>query len=680
MKNLFCIIFSILALNSISQSVAVAVDDSATVNLGDFITINVTANDYHPDGLSFRVFNVSDYHSYTDSTVTYFYNYDNYYNIGGKLTYTYLLIDENDTMNEQSVGNISINLVNNYSDTLDINNIRALVNPYGTQFWNGPKSDNENLYEFPKGSGKMTIFTSALWIGGIDQYGQLKASADRYRHDGIDYWSGPISVNEANLTIDTSTVINWHRVWKLNKSEVEYHKLHWYNEGYQPIDNIVNWPAHGDTTLNQKYYLAPFVDVDENGIYNPFAGDYPLIKGDQSVFFVYNDLRVDNTSTTGNPIGLEIHGMMYQFLEPDNLAFNNTVFLNYKIYNRSPNTLSDTYIGIWTDCYIGYGHDDYVGCDVERGFHYGYNGELVDGNGEPTAYGENPPAQGTVFLGGPLMNPNALDDLDGGCDESINGIGFGDGIIDNERYGMTSHLYHNNAPGPQGDPQFDQDYYYFMKGIWKDGTPLNYGHFGYPGTGSYGPECKFMYPGLTDSCLWGTNGEQPNGLIDWREETAYDGNPFPAGDRRNLGAMGPFTFLPNSMQSIDIAYVTAQGDNGPLSSVELLKVYVDTIRARYIKNSDSFGDQYLAIHERASKDHQLKIYPNPVGDFLQVEYENKNSSSVCTIHDIYGRILYSEKAPNSNSFSINLSNLKNGVYVVTIIDDYGRSAARLIKK
>ena len=107
---------------------------------------------------------------------------------------------------------------------------------------------------------------------------------------------------------------------------------------------------------------------------------------------------------------------------------NNTVFFSYKIFNRSSHTYNDTYIGLFTDFDIGYANDDYVGCDVSRGAYYGYNSDSIDGSGEPGSYGDVIPAQGIVILGGPLMDANGLDDPTGQCDESINGVGFGDGI------------------------------------------------------------------------------------------------------------------------------------------------------------------------------------------------------------------------------------------------------------
>ena len=49
-----------------------------------------------------------------------------------------------------------------------------------------------------------------------------------------------------------------------------------------------------------------------------------------------------------------------------NIAINNTLFVNMKIYNRGNYNLNDVYVGTWTDYDLGYYLDDYVGCNVPK--------------------------------------------------------------------------------------------------------------------------------------------------------------------------------------------------------------------------------------------------------------------------------------------------------------------------
>ena len=676
MKRIATILLLFLTASITLGQPPVAVNDTASGGLGQYVTVHVTENDYSPEGLDFRVYLAPDADSFTDSTITFYFEYDDYYNYSKKLfTSIYMIIDENGQIDESSQARIFVDLNNHdFYDTLDVGNIRASIYAYNNQFWTGPDNDAFNLFEYPKGSKKNTVFNCALWFGGVKQKGELYLAGERYRQIGLDYWTGPLSMDAASTSIDLETVVDWHRVWKLDTDEIIYHNQHWEEPGYEPIEEIKTWPAHGDPELNQAEYLAPFIDTDNDGIYEPYSGDYPLIRGDQCIYFIFNDQRI-HTETGGKTIGLEIHGMAYEFNKPDEQAMYNTVFLSYKIFNRSGITLENTYVGLFSDFDIGYAFDDFVGCDVARGAFYGYNGKEIDGSGQDDAYGENPPAQGIVILGGPYIDPNGNDDPPGGCDESINGVGFGDGVVDNERYGMKKFLYFNNSAGVQGDPQVAEEYYQYMNGVWKDGTAMEYGGNGHVSSGAYGPACNFMFPGLSDPCYWGTKGEEPYGPVEWTEESA--GN-IPT-DRRGLSVMGPFTLIPDVVHKVDLAFIAARGDNGPLSSVNLLKDYIDIVKNEYHKNSDDFGYQWLGSGKTIFEKNKLSVYPNPATNDLWINYDAQGRTVTFRINDLLGREVLAGKIKPGIRFNIPVGNLNKGVYVVTLVDGQKISTTKVMK-
>ncbi|HSN49661.1 MAG TPA: hypothetical protein VLR52_00420, partial [Bacteroidales bacterium] len=334
---------------------------------------------------------------------------------------------------------------------LDINNVKALFRASGLQFL-----EDSTQYEVPKGSGKYSIFSNSLWIGGKDDQGNLHLAAERYRQGPNtsqpmtkpDFYAGPVMDSVYYSVAQDS---NWNYIWNLKKADIEYHKAHYQDAGYHLIYDILTWPGNGDTILGQAWQLAPFSDHNGDGIYNPSDGDYPSIRGDQAVFFIYNDDRGPHKETQGEKLRLEIHGMGYAFDMPEDTAMKNTVFLNYKIYNRSQKTYDSTYLGIFTDIDLGFAYDDFVGCDVERSMYFGYNGRPIDGSGQINEYGANPPAQAVTVLAGPYMDKDYLDnprfDNNGNqlCDYSVNGTNFGDEIIDNERFGLTGFAYINNS-------------------------------------------------------------------------------------------------------------------------------------------------------------------------------------------------------------------------------------------
>lgn len=144
-------------------------------------------------------------------------------------------------------------------------------------------------------------------------------------------------------------MIQYNRLWKINRSEIDYHIAHWADAGYVPPADIATWPAHGDTLLHQAYLLAPFADIDYNGIYNPLMGDYPLIRGDQCIYFVFNDAGGLHHESGGQKLGLEIRGMAYAFDCPSDSALHYTLFMHYDIINRSTTIYNNVYLGVFTD-------------------------------------------------------------------------------------------------------------------------------------------------------------------------------------------------------------------------------------------------------------------------------------------------------------------------------------------
>ena len=143
--------------------------------------------------------------------------------------------------------------------------------------------------------------------------------------------------------------------------------------------------------------------------------------------------------------------MPFEYLT-GNAALAQTVFMRVHIVNQSANTYTDTRLGLFTDFDLGNYADDYVGTDAQRNLCYVYNADNLDeaSSGGP-GYGPEPPAFGVVLLKGPLVDANGLDDGPSNTLPAWNGRGFGDQIVDNERFGLSWSRFNNNA-GPQGAP------------------------------------------------------------------------------------------------------------------------------------------------------------------------------------------------------------------------------------
>lgn len=440
---------------------------------------------------------------------------------------------------------------------LDINNVRATILNGGDMWWDLISGQ----YEIPKGSGISSLFAGSLWIGGLDPGGNLKVAAMTYRSGGVDFWPGPL---DANGSTNSSTCLAWDKQFVVTRQEVET-----FIATGVATPNILNWPSIN----SDGQPMAPYFDADGSGDYNPLqGGDYPdydvlgnracnaQLKGDKTLWWVFNDKGNAHTETGGNSIGVEIQAQAFAFNTTDEI--NNMTFYKYKIINKSSYDVLQTYFGVWVDADLGGAGDDYVGCDVTRGLGYCYNGDLVDDHplgGEPT-YGANPPAVGVDFFEGPYADPNGFADP---SSASPNGIGYGDLQIDNERLGMSKFVYYTNgASSGQGDPRTATEFYNYLKGYWMDGTQFTYG-----GTGhlSGGPPCDYMFPGNSDPTGFGTgNNPQPA----WDEFSVNN----PPADRRFLQSSGPFTLKAGSVNYVTTGVVWARAtQGGNLSSLALLK-------------------------------------------------------------------------------------------------------------
>ncbi len=580
---------------------------------------------------------------------------------------------------------------------LNVNNVNALINPVGNQFYD---FESENTFEVPANSGTHTIFNSALWIAGKDANNQLKIAAEKHRGTGNDFFPGPLVTSGADIaTITDSVAHSWNRLWRMKISDIDDFIVRYHNPDYPNYEipqSILDWPANGDLELMQAEVLAPYEDVNEDGFYNPEDGDYPIIRGDECLFFIFNDKANIHTETGGASIGIEVHGMAYGFNCESSQAFNNTIFFNYKIINRSTFTLYNFYTGVYTDFDIGNASDDYIGCDVLRGLYYGYNGDEIDESIDGTlGYESNLPAQATMLLGGVRIDPDGIDNPNSivyngivpsvNCDlgypynGNINGLNFEDEVIDNERYGMTRFSYFNNSGGGANnntlDPQSAYHYYNYMDGYWLEGTPICYGGTGhYSGGANVDITAKFVFPGdpSTDPCGWGQLGVPQES---WSEET--EGNA--PQDRRGVGVSGPMTYYPGQELELDIAYIFAQSEDGnSFSSIDLMKSFADTIKWAYINNMTPCGRTFVynSIHENEIPEEvSYSVYPNPANDYITIEGAGLETTYV-EIIDIQGRRVFEQTS--SDSHNIDVRTLNEGVYFIRVSNGRTTKTSKLI--
>lgn len=544
---------------------------------------------------------------------------------------------------------------------LDVNSVSAGILNRGDMHWNTQNSK----YEVPKGGGAGTIFASDIWIGGLDPGNNLHMAAMTYRQSGMDFFPGPLDTT--NGTTDTLNASQYDYIWKIDKTEILAFQYYWsigavQNGTYVPGHDFLTWPAQG--TGNYTRDMAPFVDVNGNGIYDPLTGgDYPDIKGDQMLYCIYNDNLAAHTETAGGqPLKVEVHFSAYAYncsSVADSLkVINYTTFYNYKIYNRSSTDYHDMRIGLFQDADLGAYDDDFVGCFPQGNFAYTYNGDMNDGTSAlPTVgtYGQYTPISSLAILDGPVAATGDTIDNDN------------DGLVDEpgEKNLMTGFAYYNNDFQGNGNPYTAHQYYNYLSGRWADSTFMTYGGSGYGGI----TPTRFMFPNWPFDASSGA----------WSERTAGD-TPF---DRRYVVNCGTFDFPAGAMVNLDFADVFSRDSFlTPADSGYFLQAWYDVnrIRSWYANNNAPSCVQWnVAVPEQA-KEIQFSLYPNPASTQLTLEYQPQSDKAYYEIIDLTGRVIARDNLAQQGMNFIPVGGISPGIYFVRIVDGTTNASQKFIRQ
>lgn len=124
------------------------------------------------------------------------------------------------------------------------------------------------------------------------------------------------------------------------------------------------------------------------------------------------------------------------------------------------------------------------------------------------------------------------------------------------------------------------------------------------------------------------------------------------------------TFTASSNVQIKIVNVTDGGNN----------LYIDDINLNVTA---------VNLEETANSFSQINIFPNPVGDNLNIEYELFKSESISyELIDLMGRTIgtayFGIQSPGKHTSSVNVAALENGIYFIKIKIDNNKSIKKII--
>ncbi len=504
-------------------------------------------------------------------------------------------------------------------DFLDRNMIKATVNSDGTLFNSFDGSFNAG-FEVPNGLGIHSLYNGVFWFGGVDNTGNVRTCAPTYNLQSPEQYFGPV----ADDYIKPSYKNRYNRVWKVSLSEIQYHLENYNEPGYSMPEAFLNWPAHGDVSNGEAAELAPYYDYNSNGTYDPYNGDFPLIRGDQAIYFIFNDEQGHN-ATGGLKTGIEVHGMLYCFFPSVGSVLSQTVFVNYKLINRSTQNYTDFFGGMAVDFDLGFANDDVFGTDSINQMMYVYNrynedGMFMDSSYNYATYGDPAPAQGVVMLNKEIYA--ALPVFYYGS--SIEIWNYEDLAI----YNMLQ------AKTVMGVPLYST-----FDGI----LPTNYIHNGYPETGDG------WIPNISDTSNYSFN-------------------------TMSVISAGPYSFKPGESLCFDLAFPWAKDYDGTnLTSLSLLREKAGALISFFDDYGFECGNQMLGTDKFIDND--FSVYPNPSWGNIHLSLDSGFSGvATISVYSSEGKLIQEFDTNNSeNQLSID----QPGLYIIIVKAGNKQSVKRI---
>jgi hypothetical protein len=246
---------------------------------------------------------------------------------------------------------------------IDANQIAMIIMNNGT-FARDPQTGNAAFF-YPRGTNKSAIYAAGLRIAGKVN-GEIRTACADYN---VEYQPGVILPDGKPDNPD----LEKYRIYKIKPGDSANPNDPNYNKDY------AEWPVSDGAPLD--------------------ATGKPLILGDQTIWCVMNDgdQNLHGGCYNTKPLNIEVQLLSWAYHD-DTTPLGRTAFFQYTIVNKSPDTIEDVYIGIWSDPDLGDAIDDEMACDTTLNLTYAYNGKDTDG-----IYGIAVPAVGFCLLQGPAI-------------------------------------------------------------------------------------------------------------------------------------------------------------------------------------------------------------------------------------------------------------------------------------
>ncbi len=347
------------------------------------------------------------------------------------------------------------------------------------------------------------IFSNSTYeliqVAGFKEQDDKLIIAGGFGQNNNHWVPGPI-VNESASS--TSFCTYYNRVWNVSAMEIRNLKEMYANGNLNisdiPID-ILEWPAKNNPHVGNfsiQEDLAHFVDSNNDNIYNPLDGDYPIALSNLPNFLpyafsfsVYHDQAFDLSLANPISMGIEIRQTQYVMNCISDIPSNHSIFTRAEIVHKGEQRIKDARIALWQEKSLGC--EDYLGCDTTLQCTYSYERNGIDP--QPCMWPEIDPVpeqsgaiSTTVFL-----NENLLSSM-------YYKPAFQD--LDTFPYQDTDTEF-----SPLSNPQ----QYNLFDAQWPDGRPLTIGNAGQDLTGEPSKYAFFDLPTQEEGWSMQTAGIDP---------------------------------------------------------------------------------------------------------------------------------------------------------------------------
>lgn len=98
-------------------------------------------------------------------------------------------------------------------------------------------------------------------------------------------------------------------------------------------------------------------------------------------------------------------------------------------------------------------------------------------------------------------------------------------------------------------------------------------------------------------------------------------------------------------------------------------------------NHLTFGGFITSVDEESDLNtSEMTSYPNPVSDFLNVEFEGLNADGVLSVLTLGGEVILERKVNSTSTNTIDLRQLTEGVYICRLSNANGTKSVKIIKE